>query len=357
MLDRPSDDHIRHHLIVNLKTLIMNNINTLATLTASGLLSAGAIAGEVAPMTSAPDATLTLPGLAGSVSMYGYIDIAGTYTDGDGEYDTKDNDTFEAGVPEVEIGFAFDPADSPWSAVAELSFRNLASTNDDEDAQDDVVFETVTASYAFSDALSLTVGNILSYQGFETYDATGLYQFSYAGPGSTPLYSAGYAAGMSLDYVTDAYGFGAWVGESDKGESLSTEFLAQYTDYEGLTAKFIFAGDSLYKTYNPWASYEIGNFTLAAEYVHTDYDSTDEDTKAFLAMVNYSFGKPALTLRYSGGDAFNGDTEVYTENFNRYTISPSYAFSDNVLALLEYSYETSDADDNQLLAAELLFMF
>jgi hypothetical protein len=55
-----------------------------------------------------------------------------------------------------------------------------------------------------------TFGNILSYQGFETFDATGLYQYSYAGADNTALYSAGYAVGASADYsaVTSISAYG-----------------------------------------------------------------------------------------------------------------------------------------------------
>ena len=99
--------------------------------------------------------------LTDDLGVYGYIDTA--------YVSSNDLSDSEGVAAEFELGFSFTPVDSAWSAVAEISFDN-----DETDAE----FETVTITYAASDELSFTVGNILSYQGFETYDATGLYQFS-----------------------------------------------------------------------------------------------------------------------------------------------------------------------------------
>ena len=130
--------------------------------------------------------------LTDDLSAYGYIDMA--LTDGEGDANT------ETAVAEFELGLSFTPAESKWSAVVELSFDRTIRF--DEAAalqlhgfvptrwqciptQSDTEFETVTISYQYSDTLSFTFGNIETYQGFETFDATGLYQFSYAGAGGT----------------------------------------------------------------------------------------------------------------------------------------------------------------------------
>ncbi|MDG1241618.1 MAG: hypothetical protein P8R37_06615, partial [Opitutae bacterium] len=263
--------------------------------------------------------------LTDDLSAYGYIDA---YYE-----DTDTGDNLEGGLAEFELGFSFTPAESNWSAVAELSFRDgrtsevTDSSNDTVEVPDDLDFEAVAITYAASDALSFTVGNILSYQGFETYDATGLFQYSYQGYGNSVVYSAGYAYGASADYATDDYAVGLWVGEAD--DSASVEFLAAYTGIEDLTVKFIYADDPSYETINIWASYDISDFTFAVEYTSNDWDGTfnageerAEDT--YMALAYYSFGKAGLTLRYSGGD-YENDIE-----FEKFTVSPSYAFSDNV---------------------------
>ena len=129
--------------------------------------------------------------LTDDLSAYGYIDMALTVGEGDGNTETA--------VAEFELGFAFTPAESKWSAVAELSFDSDTEFDDGGVTDSSAEFETVTISYQYSDTLSFRFGNIETYQGFETFDATGLYQFSYAGPESSSLYSAGYAVGASAD--------------------------------------------------------------------------------------------------------------------------------------------------------------
>jgi hypothetical protein len=275
--------------------------------------------------------------LTDDLSAYGYIDMA--YTDAD------DGENLEGGAAEFELGFAFNPVDSKWSAVAELSFRGTGdfSTGGSEDVTTD--WETFTISYAASDELSFTLGNILSYQGFETYDATGLFQFSYLGRG--PVYSAAYAYGASADYATDDYALGLWIGEAD--DSLSYEFLAAYTGIEGLTAKFIYADDPGYETANFWASYDVNAFTFAIEYVQTDY--TDEsELEAYMALVYYSLGDAGITLRFS-------DVDYDGTDYEKFTISPSYSFSDNVFGLLEVSFVEDGEESATELAAELIYSF
>ncbi|MBC8368622.1 MAG: hypothetical protein H8E25_01360, partial [Planctomycetes bacterium] len=273
--------------------------------------------------------------LTDDLSAYGYIDLA--------YFDADDGENLEGGAAQFELGFAFTPEDSKWSAVAELAFSGTGSFAGGEDV--DTQWETLTITYAYSDELSFTLGNILSYQGFETYDATGLFQYSYLGRG--PVYSAAYAYGASADYVTDAYAFGAWIGEND--DSASLEFLAAYTGVEDLTVKFIYADDPGYETYNLWASYDINAFTFAVEYVQTDY-ADDSELEAYMALAYYSFGDAGITLRYSDVD-YNG------VDYEKFTISPSYSFSDNVFGLLEASFVEFGGESTTELAAELIYSF
>ena len=269
--------------------------------------------------------------LTDDLSAYGYIDMA--LTDGDG---TNDTDT---AVAEFELGFAFTPAESAYSAVAELSFDGAGVTD----------FETVTISYQFSDSLSFTFGNILSYQGFETYDATGLYQFSYAGAGGAALYSAGYAVGASADGSLGDIDYGVWIGDTDSGTN-SFEYLLAYNGVENLTVKFIYADDPGYETVNVWASYDIGDFTIAVESVETE-DGTGADVlDVQYVMVYYAMGDAGLTVRFADGDYAGVEYE-------KFTISPSYAFSDNVFGLVEFSTEELGAVEQDTAAVELIYSF
>jgi hypothetical protein len=288
-----------------------------------------------------------------SLSAYGYIDMA--LTDGDGAGNT------ETAVAEFELGFSFAPAESAWSAVAELSFDSDTAVDGEAASAEDAVtdssaeFETVTITYAASDSLSYTFGNILSYQGFETYDATGLYQFSYAGTGigdynggSGALYSAGYAVGACADYSTGDFDLGIWVGDTTSSD-LSYEYLVAYNGIENLTLKFIYADDPGYETTNIWASYDYGDFTFAVETVQTD-EGTTEVVDVDMFMVYYAMGDAGITVRYSDG-------EYGANDFDKFTVSPSYAFSDNVFGLVEFSSEDYGTQSADTAAVELIYSF
>ena len=310
--------------------------------------------------------------LTDDLSAYGYIDLA--LTDGEGDGNT------ETAAAEFELGFSFTPAESAWSAVAELSFDGH---NTSVDNATDSEWETVTISYQYSDTLSFTFGNILSYQGFETFDATGLYQFSYAGPENSPLYSAGYAVGASADGSMGDFDYGVWIGDTDSGTN-SFEYLVAYNGIENLTIKAIIADDPGYDTDNVWASYDYGDFTFAVEYVSTDfvddngemsYDGTDYEAEvvggvitstddaiheydAMVFMAYKAFGNAGLTVRYTDATVSIGGTDV---DYEQTTISPSYAFSDNVFGLVEFSNEELDlaggAVEQDTAAVELIYSF
>lgn len=274
--------------------------------------------------------------LGDDATLSGYFLLGGYENDIDG-------DDLDTSVVELETAFNWD-AGNQISAVAELSF---GSANGNSDLT--VNYETVTLTYAASDELSFTAGNILSYQGFETYDASGLYQSSYQGSRG-PVYSAAYAVGASADYVAEDYGFGLWVGATDS--NISVEALAQYTGIEGVTLKFIYANDPNYTTYNVWGSYEFDDTTLAAEFTTTEYGDGGQDDDSYMFLAYQAFGDAGLTLRYSFGEY--GD-----DDYSKITVCPSYSFSDSVLGLVEASFVTDDGDlgDRAEYAAELLFTF
>ncbi len=282
-------------------------------------------------LTTAANADIVL---TDDLSASGYIDTAYTYTDA--------SDDLSGNVSEFELDFAFAP-EGPWSAVSEISLTGDPSSLDAK-------FETVAITYAASDELSYTVGNVLSYQGFETFDATGLYQFSYQGAFGSPVYSAGYAFGGSVDYATDDYTVGFWLGES--GDEASVEAMYKYTGVEDLTVAFIYANDPGYETINIWSSYMIGSTTFALEYTDNNWDGLSVDDNYLMGLVNFAIGDSAgITFRYTDGKTMGTD-------FKRYTISPSYTFSDNVVGLFEYSKdEFSGGGNDEQLALELLFTF
>ena len=273
--------------------------------------------------------------LTEDLSAYGYIDAA--YSS------ANDGSDYSGSVAEFELGFSFTPAEESYSAIAELSFDNSVA-----DGNNPAELEKVIITYQQSDNLSFSAGRFLTYQGFETADATGLYQISYQGIDG-PVYSAAYAPGVCADYVTDSYALGFWAGEGE-GDEGSFEYFVKYTGVEGLTVVGVLADDGAYDTQNVWASYDYNAFTFATEYTATSADN-NKDTEVYMALVYYSMGDAGLTLRYSGGEDAGDD-------FDKFTVSPSYAFSDSVFGLLEYSLLDEDGDpEESQFAAELIFSF
>jgi hypothetical protein len=152
--------------------------------------------------------------LAEGLSASGYIDIVSADGDisGDNDRTTTTN--------EFELGLSFTPAESAYSAVAEISYDGTAAN-----------FETVTVSYQYSDALSFTAGHILSYQGLESFDAPNNYFVSYAGADGTALYSAGYADGVSADYSAGDIASGVWAGDRPASDDLDLEYFLRLYRY------------------------------------------------------------------------------------------------------------------------------
>ena len=67
-------------------------------------------------------------------------------------------------------------------------------------------------------------------------------------------------------------------------------------------------------------------------------------------MVYYAMGDAGLTVRLSDGDYAGVEYE-------KFTISPSYAFSDNVFGLVEFSTEELGAVEQDTAAVELIYSF
>ena len=291
------------------------------------------------------------------VEMSGFIDIY---------YQSGDTDA--VGVGQVEVDF--DYSSGPISASVDFDLGgDFADPNNLEEA---------IVSYDFGNGFSVTVGEMLSYLGFEAYDPINMYQYSSAYADSlapydtdttTPeiepfghIYDA-FATGASVDYVTDIFSVGIW---SSIGESSDFEYALAYTGIENLTVKAIIAdygtnstgpfdGKSTY-----WASYQLGKLLLAGEIANAEAaTSTDPELDGSLLLANYALtDNAAVTLRYSLTELEVGGTKQIDET--KLTISPSYVFNENLSGLVEYSTFDQDgtlAESEDYFAAELIYTF
>jgi len=222
-----------------------------------------------------------------------------------------------------------------------------------DSATEGATLEEAIITYDFGKGFSVTGGKMLSYLGFEAYDPTDMYQYSYAYDvntgGGRDIYD-GYDDGFSIDYSSDMFSLGVFSSvEQDSGY----EYALAFTGIENLTVKAIMADWDAYETTTYWASYQMEKLLLAAEVAKKD-NTTGTDIEGWLIMGNYAITDAiALTLRYS-------EQEIGTTEYEKITISPSYVFTDNLSGLIEYS--TNDAsvtasDPGDLLAVEIIFTF
>jgi hypothetical protein len=280
--------------------------------------------------------------LAEGLSASGYIDIVSV--DGD----ISGNNDRTTTTNEFELGLSFTPAESAYSAVAEISYDGTAAN-----------FETVTVSYQYSDALSFTAGHILSYQGLESFDAPNNYFVSYAGINGTALYSAGYADGVSADYSAGDIAFGVWAGDQPASDDLDLEYFLGYTGIENLSLGVAIADNNdSSKTVNLMAKFEYDAFTLMVESVdHEDFvDGADLlGAEIVSATAAYAMGDTTFAVRFADGDYITNDVGA---DYTKVSYSVFQALSDNASIGVEYSdQEVEGADDTDEFAVELLYVF
>ena len=284
------------------------------------------------------------------IELGGFIDLA--FTD-------QDTGSQVTNVGQVELNL--DYTTGPVSASLDFDY-GINSSYGGGDAN----LEEAVITYDFGGGFSVSAGKMLSYMGFEAFDPTNMYQYSYAydsGNTATQSIYDAYDVGISADYSTDAYSVGIW---SSAENSAGYELALAFTGIDNLTAKAIWSdfSDQVggYEKSTYWISYQLGKLLLAGEVAESDYLDSGTDIEGMLVMANYSLtDKAGLTLRYSTEEISAWNSDTLTNEYNKFTISPSYAFTDSLSGLIEYStYKdnvTGTTDPEDLLAAEVIFTF
>lgn len=295
------------------------------------------------------------------VELGGFVDYSAV---------SQGDTTSPVSTAQVELNLDFENGPVSFSLDYDLTATQGLSDSDGDGTADTTSgnLEEAVLTYTISDSLSVSVGRMLSYLGFEAYDAPNMYQFSYAydyASGVQDIYDA-YADGLSVDYATDMFSIGVW---TDFAEKPSFEYAFAFTGITNLTAKAIFAdyGGDADDIMTLWASYQLDKLLLAVEFATDEKnagtpgtltDFSDDDIDAFMIMGNYSITDSfALTARYSQAEYTDGTTSVEVDKF---TISPSYSFTDNFSGLIEYStYDVTagNAEPDDLTAIELIYTF
>ena len=301
------------------------------------------------------------------IELGGFIDIAGQ---------KQGSDTESTFVGQVEVNLDF--SSGPISASVDIDFtesQTLDSNSDGTIDSNDTTggnLEEATVTYNFGNGFSVTAGKMLSYMGFEAYDPTNMYQYSYAydvggqqDTGAQMIYDP-YDVGLSIDYANDLFSVGVWSSlEADAGYELALAF----TGIENLTAKAIYSDFSApltaaYEKSTYWVSYQLDKLLIAGEIAENDQLDTGDDVDGYLVMANYGLtDAAAITIRYSGLEITGATNNTVAYEGTKFTISPSYVFTDNFSGLLEFSSYDMDqsagtyVEPEELIAAEFIYTF
>ena len=282
--------------------------------------------------------------LTDSLSISGYID--GSYNN----LDQTGADAENIGIDQVEVDFAF----SGETVSAEVHLDDVGGLR----------VEQAFVNYNLGNGLTITAGKVENALGFEKDEAPDLYQNSYAytdgGLGSN------YNNGVRASYGSDVFGVSVsaydklWAGDRINASDLDLayEVFATYTGVENLTIALGYGEDDnsdmageTSEALNIWAQYEVGQFTVAAEYSDLENGAGTEGDQ-YLILGNYAFSeKGSITVRYSEQE-WDGGAE-----YDKFTISPGYSITDNLYTLLEYSTGEDAGVDYDYFAVETTFTF
>ncbi len=227
-------------------------------------------------------------------------------------------------------------------------------------AQGNAELEEAFLSYDAGDGLSLVAGKYLSVSGWETAEPTGLYQYST----SATLVYGGYQNGVGVNYSTDKFGlFGSvvtsvWDGTDTSLEELGFEAQLTVKPVEQITAKIAYLYEDMggfsQGLVNAWAAYFGGPLTLAAEVnLLNNWGADGNGGLGLLGMINYGISdKIGITGRFSSLDVDNAP-----ETISEFTISPSYAVTENWGLIAEAKFISDGAGDPAQFALESLISF
>lgn len=287
-----------------------------------------------------------------NLSVTGFLDMS--ITDTDDEPSGSDSSSYNLDQAEIDFIFNFDEI----TGQVDLNYLGDNDTGD-------FALEQAFINYDLGSGASIDAGKFLSYLGWETFEPTGLYQYSFAYDlnASIPGHHNGIRYNYGDDFVSfglalldSLYGPDGSIGDSQYG----AEAKIVLTPAEGLTLFLGFGKDkgmdavSDSDVLNFWASYEVGNMTYALEFNDFDFGSGMTGSQ-WLVMANMGItDNISVTARISEDeqDWAGGDTAT------KFTISPGWAVTDNLGMLLEASQTDYGSEgDVTSFAFETIFTF
>jgi hypothetical protein len=242
----------------------------------------------------------------------------------------------------------------------------------------DPVILDAFATYTASSSTSVTVGNFLSYLGYEAFDYPNMLQISYANTlgAFIPAYHSGVKVDVSsgnvsggIAFLDSVYGPTYYKGDGDLDNGAGFEAFVKFSkDDSSVFAALAFddgvAGTTDDRvTFDLWAQTKVGATTLAAEYCYSTLKAGGADANGYfwlLLAMHPLTDKWTVTGRVSGGEDESLAVGPGTPSFTKFTLSPAVTITDNLGLLLEYSYieyEDFGANESHFLAAQVIFKF
>jgi len=288
-----------------------------------------------------------------NLSINGFIDGSYKLIDNDSGSDKQGLDADEA-----ELNFVL--SNGAVSGLVAIDTKRGGANG-----ADDLNVEQAHFSYELGNGISLTFGRYGSALGLEREDPAGLYTFSRAystdGANIGDIDSkVGANEGIKVTYSADQFSIAASFQNERAAELESNDLDLEVSfSYTGIADTVIGGGyhfDNEDKSgeeedvLNINASRSFGKFLVAAEYTELSKDALDRD--AYLFLVDYDYNdKIGVTVRFS-------DEEVDAKtNYEKITIAPNYAITENLGAILEFSDVEEGTNDSNEIAVELTYTF
>lgn len=312
------------------------------------LLAAMAIFGMVASASAVK--------INNNLSINGFLDGSYLLTDTDAA------DTQSLGADEAELNFVLTNG-----AVSGL----IAIDSDEASGNSDLDIEQAHFTYDLGNGISVTLGRYGSALGFEREDPAGLYTYSRAYATKEAnlgnIDAGNVVEGLTVAYAADQFALAASF-ENSKGADLENNDLdlVLSLSYTGIADTVIGGGfffdneangDEENDVVNVHASRSFGKLLFAAEYTQIQSSvANTADRDAFLVLVDYDYtDKIGVALRFSNEE--DAVIDGVTGEYEKITIAPNYAITDNLGAILEFSdVEFNSADSNEI-AVELTYTF
>ena len=299
------------------------------------------------------------------LSVKGFLSTM--YNDLDTDAASDNGDASELRIQEMEIDFNIQRD----NLSGTIALQSMGSS--------DIELEQAYAMYNITESFAISAGKMANITGFESSEAPKMYQDSRA-------FFLGnlhghYNNGIRAGYTSETWEAFATVYDklwtkstrSNSDLDMAYELSLAVSPIQGLTLSIEYAEDdnsdassmpyrstyivdqfagnaaissivenglsgyAVSSAFDFWITYQIASMLFGFEYSDFEFGNGDKGD-SWLLLANLAFsGRGAITLRYSE-EEINGSSTVESDLM---TLSPSYAFTDNLLALLEYSRGTA----------------